>query len=270
MAHIVIRDDTGVDVSLREPPRRIVSLVPSLTETLVLMGAGDLLVGVTRYCIHPRKTLAGIPRVGGTKNPSIDRIISLDPDIVIANVEENEKADVEELRKRVPVFVTYPRSVEGAIETVLALGRITGTGSRAEVWAQDCREIIESSKAARPSTDLRTACLIWKKPWMAAGTDTYMSALLEVYRFKNVFAGTADRYPRTSLDELAALEPDIVILPDEPYRFGPEHKRELERFFGTVPGKPRVLLADGAMLAWFGWRTLEALLYVQALRARVR
>ncbi|UCG52731.1 MAG: ABC transporter substrate-binding protein [Candidatus Latescibacterota bacterium] len=227
-----IKDDLGNGLVLLKRPERIISLVPSITETLVELGAGELLVGVTDYCIHPKQVVAGIPKVGGTKGFSPEKIDALGPDLVIANKEENRKDQIDALRERYNVYVTYPRTVTQAMKTVQALGSLTRADAKACEIAQTCDRIIASTNRVTLGTQIETACMVWRDPWMAVGTDTYVSGLLEVFGFRNVFVHSRERYPKTTLDEIVARRPEVVILPSEPYEFGESDVSEVKSFFG--------------------------------------
>ena len=266
MNNIDITDDLGIPVRLDHLPARIVSLVPSLTETLFTLGAGERLVGVTDYCIHPAEAVRDIPHVGGTKDPSIARILELTPDLVIANAEENEKNDVEQLRNHTTVFVTHPSTVAGAIKTVQDLGAMTGTVDKAGRFAEACRHTLDSLAGQTPRTTHRTACLIWRNPWMAAGPATYMSDLIRTAGFENIFIKREPRYPKTTIDALVSANPDVILLPNEPYPFGEAEKDEIFDRFASAAGTPSILLVEGTYFAWFGSRTLDALEYLKKLK----
>lgn len=232
---------------------RIVSLCPSTTETLVALGLGGSLAGVTRYCVHPREALEGVPRVGGTKNPDHTAIAALDPDLVLCNAEENREADVAALSARHRVVVSHPTRVADVPPLLRRLGALTGTAAAAEGWARAVEEKLASVRpAARP---VRFAYLIWKGPWMAAAAGTYIDDLLATFGGANVFPRERGPWPRTDEEELATLAPELVVLPDEPYRFG-EDDRSLLR--GLLPGA-RVELVPGDDFCWHGVRTLRGL-----------
>lgn len=258
-------------------PQRIVSLVPSLTEALFAFGAGDRVVGVTDFCIHPQASVASKTRIGGTKNPRVDRILALAPDLVIANVEENRKVDVDALEARgVPVFVTFPRTVRAAIDELRDLALLVGAAEPASVV-----EPIEAALArlGRPRHRPRVFIPIWRDPWMTANADTYIGDLIETCGGANVFGArerrfplAADlagapsrapepmqdtRYPRVSLAEVAAAQPEIILLPDEPYRFTQPDADELH----ATPGleQARIHLIDGTLVSWYGVRMARAL-----------
>lgn len=269
MEQIHIEDDFGDVLVLKEAPARIVSLVPSLTETLVHLGAHHRLVGVTRYCIHPEDLLRRLPRVGGTKNPSVEKILSLAPDLVVANAEENERKHIEALKKHANVFVTFPKTVESAIKTVRDLGLLTASLERATQWEDACRRILASKKMHAPQRILRTACLIWRSPWMAAGRDSYISDLLHTSGFENIFLPEDGRYPETDASTITARKPEVILLPDEPYRFTDSHREELRALLKRASFSPQILMVNGTHLAWFGWRTRTALIYVSEIRAQI-
>jgi len=241
---------------------RIVSLCPSITESLVALGLGGSLAGVTRYCVHPREALEGIPRVGGTKNPDFDAIAALAPDLVFCNAEENRDADVAELSKRHRVDVSHPARVADVPPLLRRLGGLTGTDDAAEGWA---RAIEEKLAAARAGRAVRFAYLIWKGPWMAAAAGTYISDLLETFGGVNVFPAAGGPWPKTGEEELAALRPQLVVLPDEPFPFGDAERAHWTR---AVPSA-RVALVPGEDFCWHGVRTLMGLDAAGALLAEV-
>lgn len=256
-------DDMGLPVVLASPPRRIVSLVPSLTETVCLLGAAEKLVGITDYCTEPSHLLAGKSRVGGTKNPSIDKIVSLSPDLVLANAEENKKEHVELLRRRTQVFVTFPRTVIQAIRTYRDLALMTEAPHRGKEFAASCRSILSGAEHDRRR--FRALCFVWKEPWTLAGRDTYLSDLLSAMGFDNV-CRKGERYPRVSLEEAAAFRPELILLPEEPYPFTEEEAGEVSAAMETGGAEVRTLVVDGKALCWFGARTLMGLRYLRDLK----
>lgn len=239
---------------------RIVSLCPSITESLVALGLGGSLAGVTRYCVHPREALEGVPRVGGTKNPDFEAISALEPDLVFCNAEENREADMAELSRLHRVEVSHPTRVADVPPMLRRIGALTGTSAAAEGWAR----AVEEKLAAIPAgPGISFAYLIWKGPFMAAAAGTYISDLLERFGGRNVFPAAAGPWPRTGEEEVAALAPELLVLPDEPYPFG-----EADRLFwkGVLPAT-RVELAPGDDLCWHGVRTLRGLEAAGALLA---
>jgi ABC-type hemin transport system substrate-binding protein len=236
------------------PPLRIVSLVPSLTELVVWFGLGERIVGRTRFCTEPTWLVDQVPVVGGTKNPRVDRVIALTPDIVLANREENRQEDIEALQAAgLDVVLTDPNTVAEAIEMVLDLGRVLGASERAAWLARETAAAMDEGNG----TGLRVFVPIWKDPWMGLGAATYGDDLLRVAGAVNVL-GARSRYPEVTLDEVAALAPDTVLLPDEPYPFK-DADREL--FDGIAPAR----VVDGKLLWWYGPRMPGAIRCLRAL-----
>jgi ABC-type Fe3+-hydroxamate transport system substrate-binding protein len=268
-----LSDDIGLKVELERPPARVVSLVPSWTQTLFALGAGDMVVAATRFCVEPAEALAGIPKVGGTKNPNLREIVKLKPDLVIANAEENRREDIERLRELgVPVLTTYPRTVPGAVESILRLGRALNREAQAAALA---REItlsvsgIEAGLGVWSKLRLRAFCPIWKKPWMTFNADTYAHDVLRMMGFNNVFASAGERYPRTTVEEAVEHRPDIVLLPDEPYEFDHDDLEEMKAMLPVALGR-RVLLISGRDLHWYGVHMVEGLRALNDRLSRLR
>jgi ABC-type Fe3+-hydroxamate transport system substrate-binding protein len=244
------------------PARRIVSLIPSITEILFAIGAGDRVVGCTIYCTEPPEGVATKTRVGGEKNPRLEVIRELDPDLVIANVEENVREHVDTLRAwGIPVHVTYPRTVADGIRLVGELGELLEVGERARGIEAELRARYEQVRAAtarrRPR---RVFCPIWRRPYMTINRDTYVHDVLAVAGGANVFGDEPRRYPEIALGQMAAADPEVILLPDEPYRFRRAHVADFDPF----PDLPavrdgRIHLVDGKLLSWYGPRIGEAL-----------
>ncbi|HET8969795.1 MAG TPA: helical backbone metal receptor [Candidatus Nanopelagicales bacterium] len=235
-----ITDDLGREVTLTRPVRKVVSLVPSLTEALAAT-APELLVGATDWCTHPADL--DVVRVRGTKNPDLAKIVALEPDLVVANQEENRELDVRRLQQAgVSVWVTAPTTVPAALDS---LGRLvtTAVGVRAEpAWLEQARR---AWAGPVPAAAAGVAVPIWRDPWMVVGPGTFAGDLLRRIGFRNVYDGAAERYPHTTLAQLRSHRPDLVVLPDEPYRFtaadGPEALTGLD-----------CRLVSGRLLTWYG------------------
>jgi ABC-type Fe3+-hydroxamate transport system substrate-binding protein len=272
MAWLQVADELGFRVELERPPGRIVSLVPSWTETLFAFGLKQRIVGVTRFCIAPPAT-AAVSKVGGTKNPSIEAIVALTPDIVIANAEENRREDIEQLRGLgIAVFTTYPRKIASAVESIMKLGTVLDCEPQANVMARGIvREVsaIETELGVWVKLRFRAFCPIWKNPWMSFNADTYAHDVLRMLGFNNVFASVGERYPRTTIEEALALRPDFVLLPDEPYEFRSKDVEELKPLL-PPPLSRRVVLINGRDLHWYGVHMLGGLRSLARLLARVR
>lgn len=239
-----MEDDLGRQVAVPRRPERIVSLVPSLTEAVAVSLPGAL-KGATDYCTHP----AGldVQRIGGSKYPSLDRIRALEPDLVLANVEENRETDIRELEKLgVPVWVTYPQDLDDAFASLTRLLSALGAGRPAWLAAAQ-----DTWAAPPPSRTVRAVIPVWRKPWVVLGGGTFAGDLLRRLGVVNVFGDGEDRYPRPSLDEIKARAPDMAVLPDEPYAFTAD---DGPAFFAPIPSA----LVSGRHLTWYGPSLAEA------------
>jgi len=252
--------------ALPRPPERIVSLVPSLTEALFDLGLGARVVGVTDWCVHPAAGVAALPKVGGTKDTDVAAVLALRPDLVISNHEENTRRTVERLRAAgVPVWVTYPRTVaEGAA----LLRALAGLGAGPEALArvvEPVEQAVAEARRALPEIRVRVFCPIWRDPWMSVGPDTYAHDLITLSGGANVFADRdGRRYPIVTLDQIVAAAPEVILLPDEPYAFGPRDVEELRRL--PVPAAPdRIHCIDGTWVSWYGARIRPALTALRRL-----
>ncbi|MEV6484696.1 helical backbone metal receptor [Streptomyces sp. NPDC051576] len=225
---------------------RVVSLVPSLTEAIAVSLPG-VVVGATDWCAHPPGL--DVARVGGTKNPKLDRILALAPDLVLANEEENRAPDLTALREAgVEVLVTEVRSVLQAFSELTRVLDACGARSRPR-WLDEA----ERAWAELPRPERRRTAVvpIWRRPWMVLGRDTFAGDVLSRLGVDHAYATHAERYPRVTLDELRAAEPELVILPDEPYRFRADDGPE------AFPGLPCALVS-GRHLTWYGPSLAEA------------
>jgi ABC-type Fe3+-hydroxamate transport system substrate-binding protein len=259
---MALTDASGQALALSGEPRRIVSLVPSITETLFHLGLADAIVGVTAYCVEPREGVAGKTRVGGQKNPKLEVIRGLSPDLVIANVEENLEADVAWLRAAgIAVWVTYPRTVVEGIQMVRELGELTDTRDQSEPLAAELEgrlAQVRAHLAGREPVDVFYP--IWRNPYMTVNADTYIHDMLAVCGGCNVFGDGHPRYPTITLEEMAARRPAVIVLPDEPFRFRRSHVDDFTRY-AEVPAvrDGRIHLMDGRLFCWYGPRIAEAL-----------
>jgi ABC-type Fe3+-hydroxamate transport system substrate-binding protein len=255
-------DDVGRAIDLALHPQRIVSLVPSHTETLFALGAGARVVAVTRYCEEPAAEVAALPKVGGTKNPDLAAISALAPDLVIVNAEENRREDFEALvAGGCPVFVTEPKTILDGVRGIARLGLVAGCRAEGEALAAAQEARVQAALAIdgdhRP---VRYFCPIWRKPWMTFNADTYAHDMLRAAGGENVCAAEADRYPTVTLERIAATAPAVVLLPDEPYRFTPKDLSALAPLADTPALRhARVHFVDGKALAWYGPRIADSL-----------
>ncbi|MGQ9928331.1 MAG: helical backbone metal receptor [Chloroflexaceae bacterium] len=257
----MVTDALGRRLKLNAPPQRIVSLVPSLTEWLFSVGLGTRVVGITDYCIEPAAALARLPRLRGTKNPDRARIVALQPDLVIADQEENRERDVLALAAAgIQVYVTAIRSVADVPEQLERLARTLGATGQAAPALEELRAAIGAAERALPATPCPTIAFIWRDPWMAVGAETYAGDLLRLGGATNCALRLPGRYPRATLDAFMALRPEVILLPSEPYPFC---ERDLEAFapYADVPAvrEGRIAFCDGTLLTWPGPRTVVAL-----------
>ena len=268
-----LSDATGVEIALERSPRTVVSLVPSFTEMVCTLRLNSRLVGVTRFCVEPAAEVTPIRKIGGTKNPDVEQIVRLEPDLVLANKEENREEDVTALRDAgLTVYVGEVRSVEENAAELERVSKLLGAVSLKITQAMEAA-LEEQRHLERLRPRVRAACLIWRRPYMAAGGDTYIGDLLRVCGGINVFehVGTDGRYPRIGLRELIEADPEVVLLPSEPYRFRERHAAELTSLQElTAAREGRIYLCDGQALTWWGVRTAEAVELVAELLDRAR
>ncbi|MGW4641005.1 helical backbone metal receptor [Sphaerisporangium sp. NPDC004334] len=258
----LLHDDLGLAVPVPGRVRRVVSLVPSLTESVAATAPG-LLAGATDWCSHPADLQ--VTRVRGTKNPDVDAIVALRPDLVVANEEENRVPDLDALRAAgVPVWVTVVRTLDDAFASLRRL-LVTALGLPEPAWLSAAERAWNTGTGTGPGPDggtgaagstgaggVRRAVIpVWRKPWMVVGRDTFAGDLLMRLGVRNIYAGHAERYPRIPLAELLDARPDLVVLPDEPYRFTPGDGP------GFFPGVPAALVS-GRHLTWYGPSLAEA------------
>ncbi|AXV06912.1 Metal binding protein [Euzebya pacifica] len=237
---------------------RIVSLVPSVTDALDRFGVADRVVGVTTYCTHGAPDAA--VRVGGTKNPDVQRIIALRPDLVVTNTEENRPEDIQRLRDAgLTVEETYPRTVADAAKMTRRLGELVDATAVAADLADAVDAAIEAARAAAPSTRVMALTLVWRKPWMGLGPGTYASDLLWTCGFGNVLSGYEADYPR--LEAGLAFGADVALLPSEPYAFEDKDLDPVRELAGDVATR----FVDGELLTWHGPRTADGLRTFSAL-----
>jgi len=285
----------GREVILQRPPQRIVSLVPSDTYTLFALGAGERVIGRTRFCVLPAGQVEGLPVVGGTKDVDPDAVLDLAPDLIIANQEENARAPLEELARRgVPLFVSFVRRVAEGVAHMARLARMLGLARapEAEDLARRAYQLLRADKAIDASVAglPRAFVPIWKEPLMTFHQDTFASDMLLQCGCANAFAdrerryplaadlgrrsplptdrlGDRDtRYPRITVEEVIARAPDLVLLPDEPHEFGPGDVEWMRGLDTPAGRRGAVALADGKDLFWYGARSVEAL---PRLRAQI-
>ena len=258
MAARSFTDMMGRGITINYPPRRIISLVPSQTELLYDLGLKDEVIGITKFCVHPHEWFRNKQRIGGTKNVNMDLVRSLQPDLIIANKEENTQAQVEELAALFPTWVSNIQTIDDGLQMIRDVGALVGKSERAQLLTTDITNGFNNlKKAAVPQ---RVAYFIWRNPWMCAGGDTFINNMIEQMGWTNVLAGKM-RYPEIALQELADKQVNKILLSSEPYPFKDAHIAEIK----AVLPDAEVLLVDGEMFSWYGSRMLEATAYLRKL-----
>jgi ABC-type Fe3+-hydroxamate transport system substrate-binding protein len=296
MSVVRIEDDRGRFLDFAAPPRRVVSLVPSDTLNVAALGCAGALVGRTDYCELPADLVAALPSVGGTKNPRVDAVCDLSPDLVLANQEENTRGDLEELARRgVRVYVAFPRRVADGIAHLGRLAKIFRVERDAAVKDLFRRGYHALSAAERSrERAVPTFCPIWMKPLMTIHGDTFISDMLDLCGAANVFAdrqrryplaadlgqapalppektaGRDVRYPRVTMDEVVARAPELVLLPDEPHPFSEQDADEFRALGIPAARSGAVVRTGGKDLCWYGAQSVEGIARVRAIVDRWR
>ncbi len=237
-------DQIGRTVLIPTHLERIVSLVPSQTELLFDLGLGDQVVGITKFCVHPEEWFRSKPRIGGTKKLNFEAISALKPDLIIANKEENNREDIEQLEKIFPIWVSDINDLDSALEMIQKIAEITNTDP--STLTEEIRLGFDSLKPTRPAQN--ALYLIWKDPYMAAGSGTFIHDMLSRCGLENVVSET--RYPELSMQEIMTLNPEVILLSSEPFPFKETHVKELQELLPEAS----IQLVDGEMFSWYGSR----------------
>jgi ABC-type Fe3+-hydroxamate transport system substrate-binding protein len=249
---------------------RVVSLVPSQTELLYDLGLEKEVIAITKFCIHPEAWYKNKKRIGGTKNLKIEVIKNINPDLIIANKEENVKEQVEELAKTFDVFVTDVSNLNDALKMIKNIGTLTGKTTEALNIANKIENKFQKlSESISGKQKIKTAYLIWKDPYMAAGGNTFINDMIQYCGLENIFTN-AERYPEISLDDLQIDKSgesacELVLLSSEPYPFREKHLLEIKSKLPLI----KITLADGEMFSWYGSRLLKAVDYFKAFRENI-
>lgn len=228
-------------------PQRIISLVPSITELLFDLDLSKETVGITKFCIHPAECFKTKEKIGGTKNLNIEKIKKLQPDLIIANNEENTQEQVEFLANLFPVYVTDVANYEEAVKMILNIGKITCKSAEAVKLVRAIQAGFDTIQ--KPSLEINTAYFIWKDPFMTVGGDTFINDLMNRLGLQNVFVHFK-RYPQITLDDVVSANPQLVLLSSEPFPFQEKHIKEIQAYLPAA----KIVLADGEMFSWYGSR----------------
>ena len=249
----------------RKKYSRIISLVPSQTELLFDLGLDTEVVGITKFCIHPESWFKTKTRVGGTKNLNMKTIHDLEPDLIVANKEENVKEQIEELAQDYDVWVTDVNTLGEATQMIQDIGEITFKEELAYKLQKDMlQKFVKLREKTSENQKVRAAYFIWKDPYMVAGRETFINDMLPYCGVENIFSNEP-RYPEVDLKSLKAKKCSLILLSSEPFPFKEKHKKELEEL---LPGIP-VLLVDGEMFSWYGSRLSKAADYFERLNREI-
>lgn len=249
-------DQMGRQVHSPSLPQRIISLVPSQTELLFDLGLEDRIVGITKFCIHPKEKTKQKTIIGGTKNFRFDVIDQLQPDLIIGNKEENYREGIEALQQKYPVWMSDIYTLKDALEMIEQVGELTGSQTRAQELIGTINNGFDSLQPANPA--IRTAYFIWRKPYMVVGSNNIINHMLQRCGFKNVFSEIA-RYPELTPEQLQQANPGLILLSSEPYPFKEKHVAELQELCPDA----MVRIVDGEMFSWYGSRLIQAPAYMQ-------
>ncbi len=246
-------------------PKRIISLVPSQTELLHYLGLDEETIAITKFCVHPEEWFKNKTRIGGTKTLDLDKIISLEPDLIIANKEENVKEQVELLAEKFPVWVTDVNNLTDAYTMIIDIGLLTGRNDIAVKLIDNIKTRFELLfQLLNVNRRISVVYLIWKNPFMTIGGDTFISNMLEQAGLINVYSNQK-RYPEILLSELKNTVCELILLSSEPYPF---KQKDIDELRKELPGK-KIMLADGEMFSWYGSRLLQASDYFTWLQKNV-
>lgn len=257
MQNKTFTDQLGRTINLNYPPQKIISLVPSQTELLFDLGLDEKVIGITKFCIHPKEKFKKTRKIGGTKTLDIEKIRALEPDLIIANKEENQQDQIETLAQEFPVWISDIYTLTDALEMIVQVGELTATEAKAKEIAVTIRTNFEALTPSLKS--LKAAYFIWKDPYMLAAKQTFIDDMLKYCGFKNV--STETRYPEITLEALRKLQPQVILLSTEPYPFKQKHVEELQMCFPDA----FITLVDGEMFSWYGSRLLLSAQYFEGL-----
>ncbi len=248
-------------------PQKIISLVPSITQLLFDLGLQEQIVGRTKFCIHPADKIKNIPTIGGTKNLDLKKIIALNPDLIFATKEENEKAQVEELQNQFNIYIKDVCNLEDNYNMISDIGKLTHTETRADAIILKTKDNFKKLKeiSNKPVTNKRALYLIWRKPYMTIGSDTFIHSMMESIGLENVF-GNSIRYPVIdNLSLVKDMDIQLVLLSSEPYPFKENHIAEIRI---QLPAA-KILLVDGEYFSWYGSRIMESPEYFEKLLQQI-
>lgn len=258
---MIYKDQLSRELNINKTPKRIISLVPSLTELLVDLGLEDSIIGVTKFCVHPKDLRKQKTVVGGTKNIKLEKIKALNPDIILCNKEENSQEIVESLKDVASIHISDINNLEDAFNLITSYGDIFKVNEKAKALIFEIKnERILFQNQVKGNPKIKVAYFIWKTPWLVAASNTFIDAMLTEANFENVFSDL-ERYPEIQLDNKNLKNSDIIMLSSEPYPFKSKHIEMLEEKFSDK----KIILVDGELFSWYGSRLRFAFKYFKTL-----
>ncbi len=249
----------------KNTPKRIISLVPSITELLFDLDLEQEVVGITKFCVHPKLWYKNKPKIGGTKTIHIDRVKALNPDLIIANKEENQQDKIEALCQLFPTYITNVKTMQDGIDMIQTIGKLTHRQIQATQLIQRYHQKYKAwEKLKTQIPPKKVIYLIWRKPYMTIGGDTYISDCLKEGGFINLLAHQT-RYPEITIEQMQALQPDMILLSSEPFPFKQKHIDELQQSFPNTT----IQLVDGELFSWYGSRMIKTMDYFKTFHFNI-
>lgn len=260
-------DQTGTTLTLAATPMRIVSLVPSLTELLFDLGLEDKIVGITKFCVHPYHLKSTKRIIGGTKKVHVEKIRLLQPDIIIANKEENTEEIVLAMREIAPVYVSNIVTIADTIAMIEEFGKIFSVRTQSRLWIDKINYgLHDFTRFMNGKEPLKAVYFIWKDPYMVAGNNTFINEMMKLNHFINIYEGREGRYPEVIVQKMKIQgDPEVLLLSSEPYPFKDEDAFEL----GRHTHHAKTIFVDGEMFSWYGSRIVKAFAYFKKLQDRM-
>ena len=262
----ILIDQLGTIYNFEKPPSRIISLVPSQTELLFDLGLEENIIGITKFCFHPKHFLKEKVKIGGTKNVNFEKIKSLNPDIIIANKEENTQKIVEELSKICPVWVTNIITIQDNLKMIYDFGELFEKQVIAQNWINKIEIGLTNFKIFIKNQPIqKVAYFIWAKPYMVAGNNNFINEMLKLNKFENVFQNQ-ERYPEIEIEKMQSeTNVELILLSSEPFPFKENHKVEIQQFVKEA----KIILVDGELFSWYGSRIIKAFDYFKVLNSKI-
>jgi len=257
---LIVKDQLNREVILNNYPKRIISLVPSQTELLVDLGLEKNIIGITKFCVHPKYLTLKKTIIGGSKKVNYKKIKRLQPGLIIANKEENTEEIVENTNEIAPTYVSDILTIADSLNFISDISKLCNVEENAQKLVDDISTALtDFKKFIEVSPSRKVAYFIWHKPWMVVGGNNYINEILKLNNFNNIFEG-ADRYPEVYVENLSDLKPDLILLSSEPFPFSDKHIEELKKHVNS-----KIILVDGEMFSWHGSRLLKGLEYFKSL-----